>query len=269
MTSCSYFKRNKGDSTPVAKVFDATLLRSDVKEIIPKGSSKQDSTMIVKSYIDSWIRKELVLNKANKNLADEAKEVEKQLADYKNSLIIYAYEKELVKQQLDTTVKDAEVEKYYNEHQGNFELKDNIIKVLYLKVTKNSPRISSVRQWYKSSRPNDRKALEDYCHQYAVNYYLDENSWLLFDDLLKEIPIKTYDKEQFLKNNHYVEIEDSTNYYFVNISGFKIKESTSPLSFEKDNIKSIIINKRKLKLINDMEKKVYDEAVKNGDFKIY
>ena len=269
MTSCSFFKHKNGDNDPVAKVFDATLYRSDIKEIVPRGKSKQDSVLIVKSYIDSWIRKELVLNKANKNLVDEAKDVEKQLEDYKNSLIIYAYEKELVRQQLDTNVKEAEIEKYYNEHQGNFELKDNIIKVLYLKLARNSPKISSVRQWYKSSRPNDRKALEDYAHQYAINYYFDDNSWLLFDDLLKEIPIKTYDKEQFLKNNHHIEIEDSTNLYFVNISGFMIKESTSPLSFERDNIKSIIINKRKLKLIEDMEKKVYVEAVKNSDFKVY
>ena len=269
MTSCSFFKHNDGGNTPIAKVFDATLYQADVKGIVPKGSSKQDSIQITKSYIDSWIHKELVLNKANKNLSDESKDVTKQLSDYRNSLIVYAYEKELVRQQLDTNVKESEIEKYYNEHQGNFELKDNIIKVLYFKLTRNSPRLNSIRQWYKSSRPNDRKQLEDYCHQYAVNYYLDDNSWLLFDDLLKEIPIKTYDKEQFLKNNRYVEIEDSTYLYFVNISGFKIKESTSPLSFEKDNIKSIIINKRKLKLIEDMEKKVYDEAVKNSDFKVY
>ncbi len=268
MTSCSYFKHNDGNAA-VAKAFDATLNRADVAGLVPKGSSKQDSVMIVKSYIDSWIRKELVLRKAEKNLSDEAKDVEKQLADYKNSLIIYAYEKELVRQQLDTTVKDAEIEKYYNEHQGNFELKDNIIKVLYLKLPKTAPRLYTVRQWYKSSKANDRKSLEDYAHQYAVNYYFDDNSWLQFDDLLKEIPIKTYDKEQFLKNNRYVEIEDSMNLYFVNINGFKTKESTSPLSFEKDNIKSIIINKRKLKLIEDMEKKVYDEAVKGSDFKIY
>lgn len=269
IASCSFFKHKDSGKTPVAKAFDNILYQSDIKDLVPKGSSKNDSIKIVKSYIDSWIKKELVLSKANQNLGDEAKDVEKQLEDYKNSLIIYAYEKELVRQKIDTIVKDAEIEKYYNEHIGNFELKDNIIKVLYLKLAKNSPKLFNVRQWYKSTKPNDRKLLEDYCHQYAVNYYLDDNSWLLFDDLLKEIPIRTYDKEQFLKNNRFIEVEDSTNLYLVNISGFMIKESTSPLSFEKDNIKSIIVNKRKLMLIEGMEKKVYDEALKNNDFKIY
>ena len=58
-------------------------------------------------------------------------------------------------------------------------------------------------------------------------------------------------------------------YYLVNIKDFKIRESLSPLSFETDNIKNTIINKRKLELIQKMHKEVYDEAVKNNDFKIY
>ena len=88
------------------------------------------------------------------------------------------------------------------------------------------------------------------------------------DDLIKEIPIRTYDKEQFLKNNRFVEVEDSTYYYFVNIKGFKIKDSLSPLVFEHDNIINIILNKRKLKLIEEMEKSAYDEAMKHNDIQI-
>ena len=91
----------------------------------------------------------------------------------------------------------------------------------------------------------------------------------LFDDLLKEIPIKTYNKEQFLQNNRLVEVQDSAYIYFVNIKGFKIKDSVSPLSFEKDNIKNIILNKRKLELIDSMNKDIYDNALKNKNFEIY
>ena len=111
--------------------------------------------------------------------------------------------------------------------------------------------------------------LEDYCHQYAMNYFLDDTTWLLFDDLLKEIPIRTYDQEQFLQNNRNIEIEDSSMIYFVNIKGFMIKESLSPLSFEKENIRSLIINKRKLQLVQEMEKAAYEQALKDNDFEIF
>jgi hypothetical protein len=86
---------------------------------------------------------------------------------------------------------------------------------------------------------------------------------------LKEIPIETYNKELFLKNNRFVEVTDSLHYYFVNIKGFKIKNSISPLAFEKDNIRTIIINKRKLQLINSMKEDVYKTAEDKKDVEYF
>ena len=91
----------------------------------------------------------------------------------------------------------------------------------------------------------------------------------MFDDLLKEIPIKTYDKEQFLQNNRNIEIEDSSLIYLVSIQGFMIKNSISPLSFERRNIISMIMNERKLKLIEEMEGQAYDEARKSGAVEVF
>ena len=98
-------------------------------------------------------------------------------------------------------ISEEEIAAFYKNNPDNFELKDNIIKVIYLRLNKKSPKLNKVKEWYKSNSKKDRQLLEDYCHQYALNYFLDDNTWLLFDDLLKEIPINTYDKEQFLQNN--------------------------------------------------------------------
>ena len=269
--SCKFFGDDNTDKKKdaVARVFDKYLYRSELIDVVPKGISYQDSITVAKNYIDGWIRQHIVLKKAESNLEENRKNVEKQLADYRNSLITFAYEKELIEQRLDTVVSDQEIEEYYNNNKTNFELKDNIIKVLYLKVNKKTPKLNKAKEWYKSEVPKDRQLLEDYCHQYALNFFLDDNTWLLFDDLLKEIPIKTYDKEQFLKNNRFIEIEDSTSLYLVNIKGFKIKDSTSPINFEKENIKNLILNKRKLSLIDEMDKKAYEDAMKNNEFEIY
>ncbi len=271
VSSCSFFKKNEaGNERIVARVFDKKLLWSELETLIPSGTSKEDSTKIADSYIDNWIRQEVVLKKADSYLENDSlrNHIDKQLEDYRNSLIRFAYEKEFVSQKLDTTVSEQEISNYYNTNKDNFELKDNIIKVIYLKVNRKSPKINKVKEWYKSDKEQDVKLLEDYCHQFAENFFLDQDTWLLFDDLIKEIPIRTYDKEQFLKNNRFVEIQDSTYYYFVNIKGFKIKDSTSPLVFEHDNIINIILNKRKLVLIEEMEKSAYDEAIKKNDIEI-
>ncbi|HKR06214.1 MAG TPA: hypothetical protein VJY62_16380 [Bacteroidia bacterium] len=270
--SCGYFKREddkEGKHEKVARVFDKFLYENDIAKMVPPKTSPEDSMMMVKSFMDSWIRQNVVLHKAEANLTDDQKNVEKQLEEYRNSLITYIYESELIRQKLDTVVGADEIEKYYNANPRNFELKDNIIKAIYVKTKKNAPKLDKLRQWYKSDSSKDILLLEEYCHQFAGDFYLDDKTWLLFDELLKKIPIKTYDKEEFLKNNRYIEIEDTSDIYFVNIKGFMIKESLSPLSFERENIRSLIINKRKQQLVQEMERAAYDQAVKNNDFEIY
>ena len=174
-----------------------------------------------------------------------------------------------MRQKLDTLITDTEIEEYYNNNKANFELKDNIIKVIYIKVNKTAPDMKKLQNWYKSDDLKDKELLTSYCHQFAANYYLDDNSWLFFDDLLKEIPIQTYNKELFLQNTRFVEVNDSLYNYFVNIKGFKIRNSLSPISFEKENIKNIILNKRKLQLITKMKEDVYNDAVNLNKIEIY
>ena len=268
-TSCKLFRKTTDKKNAIARAFEFYLYPEDLQGIVPSGTSKQDSLTVTNNFIRNWIRHKIVLHKAEENLDNEKKDVEKQLTEYRNSLITYAYEKALVEQKLDTIISSSEIEQFYDANQNNFELKDNIIKVIYLKLNKTSPKIEKVRQWYKSDNSKERNLLAEYCHQYALNYYLDENVWLLFDDLLKEIPIKTYDKEQFLQNNRNIEITDSSNVYLVSIKGFKIKKSVSPLSFEENNIRTMIINQRKLKLIEEMEQQTFDNAKQNGDFEVY
>lgn len=269
IVSCS--RKNDKDSNRevIARANNAFLYLDNIKDIVPHGTSSKDSLERLKKYIDNWVREALVIQKAEDNLTDEQKNVEKQLQDYRNSLITYAYEKELVKQKLDTTIENQEIEQYYNNNRNNFELKDNIIKVVYVKVNKKAPGINKLQKWYKSDNLKDKELLAGYCHQFAENFYLDDNSWLLFDDLLKEIPIQTYNKELFLQNNRFVEVSDSTNSYFLNIKGFKIRNSLSPLSFEKENIKNIILNKRKLQLITKMKEDIYNDAANNKKIEIF
>lgn len=250
----------------IARVYESYLYLDDIRGIVPKGIKAEDSISLIKKYINGWITETLILHKAEQNLGEEQKNVEKQLKDYRRSLITFAYEKELVNQKMDTGITSQEIEGYYNKHKNNFELKDNIIRVLYVKVNKKAPNLPKVRQLYRSEIPKDKEALESYCHQYAENFYLDDKGWLLFDDLLKEIPIQpTYNKELFLQNNRFIEVSDSSNLYFVNIKGFQIKNSISPLAFEKENIKNIILNKRKLELINKMKTETFNEAQNNKD----
>jgi len=253
----------------VAKVYNEYLYKTDLLGLVPSGTSSRDSISIVKAFIDNWIKQKLIIHYAEENLSSKQKDFDKQLDDYKNSLIVYAYEKELIRQKLDTIITDHEIKNYYDSSKKEFLLKDNIVKVWYVKMPAKSVNAAIIKKLYRTETSTAKQSLEEYCKKYAVNYYLEDSTWLNFNDLLKEIPIKTYNQEDYLKNHRYVEMDDSLYSYYVSIKGFKIKESISPLSFERENVKKIILNKRKLKLIGDMQNNVFHDALKNNEFEIY
>ncbi|MFZ4741381.1 MAG: hypothetical protein ACOYLE_09500 [Bacteroidales bacterium] len=264
LIGCS--SKNKEDI--VAKAYDYTLYKSDLKGIIPLRTTKNDSIAIIKNFINNWIRQKIVLNKAENNLSSEQKDFVDQIENYRNSLLVYSYESKLIDQLLDTVVTKEQIQAYYDKNTDNFLLKDNIIKVNYVKLEVNSSIKTRIKSLLLNKNENKNQLLE-LCSKQAVNFYLEDDEWLFFNDLLKEIPIETYNQEAFLKNNRFIETKDENYFYLINIKDFKVKETTSPLSFEKDNIRNIIINKRKLELINKMHDELYNEAVKKNDFKIY
>jgi hypothetical protein len=267
-TSCSTFFKKKSERV-LARVYDDYLYESDIKGIVTPGTPARDSLVITRSYIDNWIRQRLILQQAGKNLAKEQLDFTRQLEDYKNSLTIYAYENALVRQKLDTLVTDEETQNYYDANQQNFQLKDNIVQVQYVKLPLKSPFARQVKKLLNSDGQEERSRLADLCEKEAADYFLDDQNWLLFNDLLRQIPIKTYNQEDFLKNHRDLEYQDSSYLYLVRFRDFKIKESISPLSFEKQRIREIILNKRRIEMINRMQDDLYDNARKKNVFEIY
>ncbi len=260
---------DKSSEHVLARVFNEYLYVSDIEELIPEGTSVKDSLSIVKGYINNWISQQLVLHKAKKNLLEEDKQFDKQLKEYKNSLITYQYESKLIRQQLDTMVTNEEVENYYTDNIGNFELKDNIVKVYYSRFHNDEKHLRKTKRFFYSTKPDARDSLEKYIENYSDLYFLDDESWILFDDLLKFVPIEAYNQEAYLKNHRKIELTDDQFLYLINVSDFRIKEGTSPLSFEKGNIRQILINKRKLHLLKKMRQDIFDQAQQNSNFEIY
>jgi len=266
VTVCGCSKsKHSSEENPVARAYGKTLDMSDLADIIKSAGGSEDSAIKVNTYIEQWLRQQVLLHEAEQILDEEKKDVERQLEEYRKSLLVFNYEREYVNLHLDTSVSEQEIKEFYDSHQDDFILKDNIVKVNYLILDKKTPRLEKVKNWFRSDTEKEKKQLREYAMQYAINSFFDSTAWLPFDELLKQIPIKTYDKEEYLRNNRFIEAQDSSYIYLANIKGFRIKDNVSPLSFETENIRSMILNKRKLKLVEEMEKSLYDQALKKGE----
>lgn len=253
----------------MARVYNEYLYEAELADVVQPGLSVKDSLSIVKNYINNWVNQKLLLYKAEKNLLDEDLKFDQQLQDYRNSLIIFKYESKLISQNLDTVVTDSDIEAYYNENIENFQLKNNIVKTYYARFEIDHPDLRKVRNFFHSNRPEYRDSLEVYIERGANLFFLNDETWILFDDLLRYVPITTYNNEAWLQNHRKIELTDDEFVYFANITDFKIKDGTSPLGFERENIRQIIINKRKLSIINKMRDEVFQSALEKSDFEIY
>ena len=116
LTYCNKGKTDSSNKIVIAKAYDKELYLEDVKKNIPAGSSKKDSIAILQSYIQNWLQKQVILKLADDNLNEELKNVDEQLEEYRNSLLAYAYEREYIREKLDTSVTQEEIETYYKDH---------------------------------------------------------------------------------------------------------------------------------------------------------
>ncbi len=257
------------DEDVVATAFGENLYISDLQEIVPEEASHGDSVNMINNYVDNWIRQQIFLEHAKNNLSSEQMDFEKKIRNYKKSLIIYTFENQLLNEELDTVVANNQIKEYYENHKNEFTLKDHIVKLTYIKVPQNTPNINQIRRLYRSDAPEDIAELEEYCTQHAASYFIDSDSWMIFDEILKEIPINISNRERFLRNNQYIETSDDYYSYFLKINSYKLKENISPIKFVTDDIKNIILNRRKQEFIRQYRNELYRNAVKSNSYEKY
>jgi len=268
LTSCTTFFKKKTERV-LARVEKEYLYESDLKGIIPAGTSAKDSLELTRNFIENWVRQKLMIHQAVSNLNKDQMDFTRQLEDYKNSLIIFAYENALVSQKLDTVIPDAEARNYYDANPQNFLLKENIIRLQYVKLPLNSSFLKQFKKLLTSDRAEDRGQLEDLCTRGAIGYFLDDQRWLYFSEITKQLPLRTDNPEEILKTNRVVEIKDSVYQYLVRIKEVLLKENLAPFELEKQRIRDILLNKRKIELINKMQEDVYSKALQKNDFEIF
>ncbi len=268
LTSCQRPAPLSGEQA-VARVNNAFLYKSDLKHLLPVNTSPADSVLIVQRYIDTWVRQQVFLNEALRNLSSENLNFERQIEEYRNSLIIFSFENQLVKQQLDTLVTEKQLAEYYEKNKADFRLRNNIVKVNYVKLPLDAPELGQFRRLFRSTDPEEAGLLEDYCIQNAATYFIESDSWLIFGELIREVPLQVSNVENYLRSNKLVELSDNHYRYFIHFLDYQLVGSVSPLAFERENIKSIILNRRKHELINQKRNQFYQEALSGSQVEIF
>jgi hypothetical protein len=268
-TSCDYFKvQEKEDraSDIIAIVNTEKLFRKDLKYVSPKNISTKDSLILIKSFVQNWAIKKLLLSAAvNNNSSESLKNINQLVQDYKESLLINNYKEELIKQQLDTIVAEEEVEEFYLANNDNFKLNEVLVKSKYVYFKQSKSVEKEIISLFKSDEIEAAEALERQQLSFKM-LQLHDSVWLELDQILLKLP---FSKENLLKKSKFIQKQDSLGLYLVAIKEVLHRNDIAPLSYVMPTIKEMILHKRKIELIREIEKIIVKDATKKNNFKVY
>jgi len=254
---------------PIVTVGNATLTLNELKRAIPDNLHDFDSIAITDDYISRWIKTQLTLRKAELNLTADEKNVEEQLQNYRTSLLVYLYQQKMLEQKHAPLVRKSEIEKYYKEMQDNFKLQENIVRGLMIKISKDVPNQHTVTQLIRLRNPEDFMNLEVYCFQNARQFEVFIDEWIPFRNINDFLPDQILNEDRFLMWNKYYETRDSAYNYYVNIQEHIPIGQIAPLSYVESRIKAILLNKKRMEFIQQLEHDLYEEALRDNIIKFY
>ncbi len=276
LSGCELIQRRKADPAenpgekPVARVHDAFLYQDDLKGIITTTLPREDSIARVTAYIDNWVRKQLLIDRATRTITIDEADLERKMLDYRYSLIAYQFQNYYLQKNLTDSISEADIQRYYQEHLDNFILKRNIIQGTFIKVPKTAPRVERIKGLIASKKPKEVAELRSYCLSFSSAYHLNDSTWMEFDQLVVNSPLAEIpNKVQFLRNYTFYETSDDQALYFLKIDDYKISDNVSPLEFVREDIKNILLNTRKVELIKQLEQEVYENGKQQKLFEIF
>lgn len=258
----------KIDGNTVVSVKGKILSKTELKDAIPLGSSKEDSTAIAEAYINMWVNDELIYDKAKQNITNE-KTIDDLVEQYRKSLIINTYQEQLLKEYFANTIAKSDLKSYYEENKDKFILDENIIRGLYLKIPIESKELSNFQKWYKQETDEAIENIEKNTLQNVVGYEYFYDKWLSFENVMENIPELIKEEQQFLKQNKNLEVRDSSFVYLLNIKEYKLAGSEAPYEYIKGQIAEVYMEQRKASYLKQVREDLYNKAISNGEIKFY
>ncbi|HKL35221.1 MAG TPA: hypothetical protein VJ899_02900 [Salegentibacter sp.] len=269
LIGCSYLEKTD-DREVIVRVNDAYLYEADINALINENTSPQDSAIIVSNYINRWATQQLLIDRAQLNLPEsQLREFKDLIENYKNELYTSAYKDAVVSRELDSTLPIEEMEAYFEENKNNFQLTEDLLKLRYVSLAENNTNIKEIKSYLTSFDGEDREELEEISLQFK-NYSLNDSVWVKLKTVYDKIPALTIEhRDKLLNKSNFLQVEDSLGVYLIYVKDVLERGQDAPFEFAEPTIEKILLNKRKLNLIKELEKDITKDAIKNEQFEIY
>ena len=253
-----------GNSTPdaVAHLGDAELTMEELRERIPDNISAEDSSALAQEIIQSWLKDALVLQEAEKISDEEKLAVERRIEDYRKSLLIYSFEQEWIKKNMDTVITDDQIQAYYEANKASMKVNEHFLTLKFCSLPEKSKDAKNMTSAFES---DDIATWEAFCIQAGAKHYFNFSKYMNWEQFAQLIPLAIADRSQFLTQaTSSQKINFNGEIIWVKIGSYLLPGDSSPLEMVRSNIASILLNIRKQELLQKMRNGLYDQAKSEG-----
>ena len=270
VVSCDLLGSKVPAGVPVARVGNAYLYKEDIEKLITAEMSPEDSTTLVNGYINRWATKRLLVDNAQRNITlDEQDRLNNLVEQYKLDLFSQAYKDALVTRSLDSSITDAEASQFYTENKENFKLNESLLKLRYIEMGENDYNEDEIKKRFTRFNAKDKRFLDSISVQFRAQY-LNDSTWISLDKVIAKIPpVNVENSDQLLNKTEFLQLRDSLGLYLIAVNDRLDRNDDAPLEYVLPTVKQILLNRRKLDLIKQLEKDITKDAIKNKQFELY
>lgn len=240
---------------------DKQLKYSDIAILMGEMNPDRDSQQVVGNYTEKWIKEQIMIHEAKKNLKDLTK-IEKLVEDFRNDMLTLTFEEQLIKEKLDTVISDGELIEFYKSNKSRYKLESIIFRFIFIKANKPIADPKNLEDIWKNQNSRSLQMLNLYCQNNADICFLNPDRWYKWEE------IKQYFPSRLLSEN---QIHAGTNRDFADFNhAYKLKffevvkpNQEPPLAFLRDQATQAILHQRKIVLLDRIKADLYERELKN------
>lgn len=250
----------------LASAGNKNLLLSEVIPLMNDSLSSRDSTIFLQNYAERWVRDQLMIREAERNIPDNV-DIDQLVNDYRSSLLVHHYEQKMIGDRLDTVVTEEQILDFYQKNKDQFQNDQDLVRAYLIKLKKPFPDQRKMESWWQEPSGANLNALRNYGQNYAAYFNLERDKWMEYDEIARQLPRGSI-RFNDLKPDYERNFADFNYQYFIKV--FETVKSTDnpPVDLVADQAKMIILHERKLRLLDRIKQELYDKAIRESDVKI-
>ena len=253
------FSCSGNDDIEICKVGDEILFETELNHRIDLLIDDLTKEEAKEKAIEEWIQEQQIALEIEAVSPDVKTAHEIRVRHELMQLNLFELENKFITQNLDSVISEKEIQKYYSSHRENYKTESFIVRALYIKIPDTLASALEIDKSYLLKNDKDLSEVKKNANLYATNFYYEEERWIYFDDLVREITISTNKKEELVKNRGNAIFKENGETHYINVLDFRTKSISSPMEIERAGIRRHILKRR----VNDLRNKAKETILED------